>query len=165
MTEYVKYAAVLLVLAVVQKTLIWVLAVTSYEITPDILLIGLVYVSIRKGKIAGSLGGFLFGLLLDFFSFSFLGLMALAKASAGFTAGFFNNENKVEKNTQSYIFIIIIFISSLINNVIYFMLYFQGTILSFKDILLRYVIPTAIYTAVIGILPLIIIKRRAAKRY
>jgi rod shape-determining protein MreD len=165
MTEYVKYAVILLVLAVVQKTLIWVFAVTNYEITPDILLIGVVYISIRKGKIAGSLGGFLFGLLLDFFSFSFLGLMALSKASAGFAAGFFNNENKIEKNTQSYVFIIIIFFCSLINNVIYFMLYFQGTILSFKDILLRYVIPTAIYTAVIGILPLIILKRKVVKRY
>jgi rod shape-determining protein MreD len=164
MAEYVKYAVLLLVLAVVQKTLIWLLAVTSYEITPDILLIGLVYVSIRKGKITGSIGGFLFGLIFDFFSFSFLGLMALAKASAGFTAGFFNSENKIERYTQSYVFIIIVFFCSLINNFLYFVLYFQGTILSFGDILLRYVIPTAVYTALFSIFPLIFIHRKVFRR-
>jgi rod shape-determining protein MreD len=154
----------LLVLAVVQKTLIWLLAVTSYEITPDILLIGLVYVSIKKGKIAGSIGGFLFGLIFDFFSFSFLGLMALAKASAGFTAGFFNNENKIDRYTQSYVFIIIVFFCSLINNFLYFVLYFQGTILSFGGIIMRYVIPTAVYTALVSIFPLIFIKRKVFSR-
>jgi len=82
MGEYVKYAILLIVLAVVQKTLIWLLAVTSYDITPDIVLIGLVYISIQKGKITGSVGGFVIGLILDFFSFSFLGLMALSKTTA-----------------------------------------------------------------------------------
>lgn len=164
MAEYVKYAVLLLVLAVVQKTLIWLLAVTSYEITPDILLIGIVYISIKKGKITGSILGFLFGLIFDFFSFSFLGLMALAKASAGFTAGFFNNENKIDRYTQSYVFIIIVFLCSLINNFLYFVLYFQGTILSFGDIIFRYVIPTAIYTALISIFPLIYIHRKVFKR-
>jgi rod shape-determining protein MreD len=164
MAEYVRYAVLLLFLAIVQKTLIWLLAVTSYEITPDILLIGLVYVSIRKGKIAGSISGFLFGLLFDFFSFSFLGLMALAKASTGFIAGFFNRENKIDRYTQSYVFIVIVFFCSLINNFLYFVLYFQGTILSFGDILLRYVIPTAVYTALVSIFPLIVIRRRVFKR-
>lgn len=164
MAEYVRYGILLLVLVIVQKTLIWLIAVTSYEITPDILLIGIVYVSIRKGKITGSISGFLFGLLFDFFSFSFLGLMALAKATAGFTAGFFNRENKIERYTQSYVFLIIVFFCSLINNFLYFVLYFQGTILSFGDILFRYVIPTAVYTALVSIFPLIVIHRKVFKR-
>ncbi len=165
MAEYVKYGLMLLLLAVIQKTLIWLLAVTSYEITPDILLIGLVFVSIKKGKMTGSIGGFIFGLLIDFFSFSFLGLMALAKASAGFTAGFFNTENKIERYTQSYVFVIIVFVCSLINNFIYFIFYYQGTVLSLGDILFRYIVPTAVYTALVSILPLIFFQRRAIKRF
>ena len=164
MGEYVKYAILLIVLAVVQKTLIWLLAVTSYDITPDIVLIGLVYISIQKGKITGSVGGFVIGLILDFFSFSFLGLMALSKTTAGFMAGFFNNENKIERYTKSYVFVIIVFVCSLVNNVLYFALYFQGTLLSFTDVLLRYVIPTAIYTAFISILPLIFIRKKVLYR-
>jgi rod shape-determining protein MreD len=164
MAEYVKYAVLLLVLAVVQKTLIWLIAVTSYDITPDVVLIGLVYVGIRKGKIAGSVAGFLIGFIIDFFSFSFLGLMALSKASGGFLAGFFNNENKVERNTRSYVFIIIVFFCSLLNNILYFLFYFQGTLLSFGDVLLRYIIPTAVYTAVISIVPLFLIRKKVIIR-
>jgi rod shape-determining protein MreD len=164
MAEYVKYGLLLLLLAVVQKTLMFLLAVTSYEITPDILLIGLVFVSIKKGKMTGSIAGFVFGLLIDFFSFSFLGLMALSKAAAGFTAGFFNGENKTERNSGSYVFVIIVFVCSIINNFIYFIFYYQGTVVSFGEIMLRYVIPTAIYTSLISILPLIFFQRKAFKR-
>ena len=125
MSEYLKSAIFLVFLVIVQKTLIWLVALTHYEITPDILLIGLVLLGIRKGKIAGSVGGFLSGLLLDFMSFSFLGLMALSKATAGFVSGYFNNENKIERYTKSYIFIIIVFTCSVLNNLIYFVFYFQ----------------------------------------
>lgn len=164
MAEYVRYAVLLVLLAIVQKTLIWLLAVTSYDITPDIVLIGLVYIGIQKGKITGSVGGFVIGLILDIFSFSFLGLMALSKASAGFLAGFFNYENKIERYTRSYIFVIIVFVCSLVNNVLYFALYYQGTLLGFTDILLRYIIPTAVYTSIIGILPLIFVRKRVIIR-
>lgn len=160
MIEYLKYAGILLVLIIVQKTLIGLIDVTSYKITPDIVLIGLVYVSIRKGKITGSVAGFVSGLILDFFSFSFIGLMALAKAVSGFFSGFFNIENKIERYLNSYIFIIIVSAASLINNIIYFTIYFQGTNLSFTDVLLRYVVPTTIYTALFSIFPVIFARRR-----
>jgi rod shape-determining protein MreD len=161
MAEYVRYAILLVILAIVQKTLIWLLAVTSYDITPDIVLIGLVYVGIQKGKITSSIGGFVIGLIIDFFSFSFLGLMALSKASAGFLAGFFNNENKIDRYSKSYVFVIVVFVCSLVNNVLYFAVYYQGTLLSFTDISLRYIIPTAVYTALVSILPLIFLKKRS----
>ena len=164
MTEYVKYAVLLLVLAAVQKTLIFLLKATSFDITPDIVLIGLVYIGIRKGKITGSVGGFLIGMVIDFFSFSFLGLMALSKASAGFLAGFFNDENKIERFSKSYIFVIIVFVCSLVNNILYFALYYQGMPLSFADVSMRYIIPTAVYTALISILPLMIISKRVSIR-
>jgi len=88
--------------------------------------------------------------------------MALAKATAGFIAGFFNNENKIDIYTSSYQFLLIVFFCSLANNLIYFGIYFQGTVLSFPQLLLRYVLPTAIYTAVIATLPLVMMKRRPA---
>jgi rod shape-determining protein MreD len=164
MGEYLKYALILLVLIVIQKTLIWVLAVTSYEVTPDIVLIGLVYVGIKRGKIVGSISGFLSGLVLDLFSFSFIGLMALSKSVAGFVSGFFFGENKTEKNLKTYAFVLIVFFCSVINNTIYFMIYFQGTNLVFWDVLLRYTLPTAVYTAIFSIIPVIFARRRSAMR-
>jgi rod shape-determining protein MreD len=160
MSEYLKSAIFLVFLVIVQKTLIWLVALTHYEITPDILLIGLVLLGIRKGKIAGSVGGFLSGLLLDFMSFSFLGLMALSKATAGFVSGYFNNENKIERYTKSYIFIIIVFTCSILNNLIYFIFYFQGMSLSFFEIVIKYILPTGIYTAVFSVIPVIFNRRK-----
>jgi rod shape-determining protein MreD len=160
MAEYFKSALFLVFLVIVQKTLIWLVALTHYEITPDILLIGLVLLGIRKGKIAGSVGGFLSGLLLDFMSFSFLGLMALSKATAGFVSGYFNNENKIERYTKSYVFIIIVFTCSVLNNLIYFIFYFQGMSLSFFEIVIKYILPTGIYTAIFAVIPVIFNRRK-----
>jgi rod shape-determining protein MreD len=164
LNEYLKYAGLIAVLIIVQKTLVWLIAVTSYEITPDIVLIGLVYVSLKKGKIAGSAGGFVSGLILDFVSFSFLGLMALSKTVAGFIAGFFSNESKIERYVSSYMFVLIVFFCSLINNVIYFMIYFQGTMLAPVDILVRYVLPTSVYTSFISVLAVIFNRNKLFKR-
>jgi rod shape-determining protein MreD len=164
MAEYVRYTVILLILVILQKTLIWLLAVTNYEITPDIVMIGLVYVGIRKGKLVSSSGGFLFGLIIDLFSFSFLGLSALSKCAGGFVSGYFNNENKIERFTHTYIFIFIVLLCSFINNLIYFTIYFQGTNLSFLEILIRYIIPTSIYTAVFGILPVIFTRKKVLFR-
>lgn len=159
--EYLKYAGLIIALIIIQKTLIWLIAVTSFDVTPDLVLIGVVYIGIRDGKIAGSVSGFLAGLIIDFISFSFLGLMALSKASAGFASGFFSNdESKIDKYTNSYIFVIIVFVCSLVNNMIYFAFYFQGTSLTLLDIVIRYVIPTAVYTSVFAIVPTIFAKRR-----
>jgi rod shape-determining protein MreD len=158
--EYVKYAGLLLLLIIIQKTLIWLLAVTQFEVTPDIVLIGLVLIGINKGKITGSIAGFVSGMVLDLLSFSFIGLMAFSKATAGFIAGYFNNENKIDTYTRGYQFVLIVFFCSFVNNLIYFGIYFQGTVLTFGGLLLRYVVPTAVYTAVIAILPLVVMKRR-----
>ncbi|MCI0450317.1 MAG: rod shape-determining protein MreD [Chlorobi bacterium] len=160
MAENLKYAALLLVLVIVQKTLVWLIAVTSYEVTPDIVLVGLAYVGIKRGKIDGSIAGFLSGLLLDLFSFSFIGLMALSKSAAGFLSGFFNNENKIERYLSSYGFVLIVFFCSIVNNIFYFTIYFQGTNLVFSDVLLRYILPTAVYTSIISIIPVIFARKK-----
>jgi len=162
--EYLKYSGIMLLLIIVQKTLIWLLAITSYEVTPDIVMIGLVYIGIKKGKITGSVSGFLSGLILDIFSFSFIGLMALSKASAGFISGFFYEETKMERYLNTYIFTIIVIFCSLINNIIYFTIYFQGTNLVFGDILFRYIVPTTVYTAIFSIIPIIFARRRRFAR-
>ncbi len=164
MIEYLKYAGLLAALIIIQKTLIWLIAVTSYEITPDIVLIGVIFVSMRKGKIAGSISGFAAGLLIDFLSFSFLGLMALSKTVAGFLGGLFDDESKLERYLSSYIFVIIVLFCSLVNNTIYFMVYFQGTMLSASDILIRYIVPTSVYTAFVSIIAVLLNRKRLFTR-
>ena len=86
--------------------------------------------------------------------------MGLSKAAAGFASGFFNNENKIETYTRGYAFVMIVFFCSLINNLIYFGVYFQGSTLTFSELLFRYAIPTAVYTGLISFLPVMFVKRR-----
>ncbi len=164
MTEYIKFAIALALLIIVQKAFMWLIALTEYQVTPDLVLIGVVYMGIKKGKISGSISGFVSGLIFDLLSFSFLGLSALSKATAGFMSGFFNNENKIDRYTQTYIFTLIVFLSSLFNNFLYFSLYFQGTSLSIPLIIIRYVVPTAIYTALFSVIVIIFERRSSRKR-
>lgn len=164
MKEYLKYAAILLGLIILQKTFVSFIDVTEFRITPDLVIIGLVYVGIKKGKIPGSITGFAAGLVLDIFSFSFIGLMALAKTVAGFVSGFFNNEQKIERYLNSYIFIIIVSICSLVNNSVYYLFYFQGTNLLPADIFIRYILPTTVYTALFAVFPVLFARRRRFAR-
>jgi rod shape-determining protein MreD len=151
MIDYLRYAGLLIILIILQKLIDWLLPVTSLGITPDVVLIGLVYLSIKEGKIPGTVSGFLAGLIIDILSFSFLGLAALSKSSAGFFAGFFNDEDKLERYYTTYVFVLIVFGASLINNSIYFLLYFQGTNLGIMDIFIRYIITTSLYTSFVSV--------------
>jgi hypothetical protein len=90
--------------------------------------------------------------------------MALSKSVAGFVSGFFYDEAKVERYLGSYIFVLIVIFVSLFNNSIYFMIYFQGTSLELTDIMLRYVIPTSVYTALLSVFPVIFARRRRFAR-
>lgn len=164
MKEYLKYALILAVLVLIQKTLIWIFAVTEYSITPDIVLIGIVYTGLNKGKTGGSLSGFFTGLLMDILSFSFIGLMALSKTTAGFISGFFSNENKQENYLGGTVFFVACLVCSLTSSFIYYYIYFQGSGLQFTDILLRYVAPTSLYTMIFTFIPVIFLKKKRAYR-
>lgn len=164
MLEYLKYSGILIGLIILQLGINWLLPVTSYKITPDVTLIGIVYISINKGKIVGSVSGFFSGLVLDLISFSFLGLSTLSKTSAGFFAGFFFRENKINKYLSTYIFVLIVLFTSLVNNFFYYVLYYQGSSLQIIDIALRYILPTSIYTSFISVIPLMFFRKRLFKR-
>ncbi len=57
---------------------------------PNFLLICVLYFSIRNGKVAGEITGFVSGLLLDFLSGSPFGLNCLVRTTLGFLGGFFH---------------------------------------------------------------------------
>lgn len=164
MKDYLKYSGILLGLIILQKTVVNFIDVTEFKVTPDLVIIGIVYYAIKRGKIHGSVAGFASGLILDIFSFSFIGLMALSKTVAGFAAGFFYDEQKTERLLNSYIFVLIVSICSIINNAVYYGFYFQGTNLAFLDILIRYILPTTVYTALFSVIPVIFARKRRFAR-
>jgi rod shape-determining protein MreD len=153
--------ALTLMVVLLQTTIAQYLAVAGFS--PDIALIWIVYLSIRRGQITGTVAGFLVGLVLDLLSGNdgMLGLAALSKTVGGFTAGYFFNENKTVQTLGSYRFILIILSVSLVHNLIYFIIFLQGSGAHWWQAILLYGIPAALYTAAVGLIPTFVFARRA----
>jgi rod shape-determining protein MreD len=131
------------------------------DVLPDIILLWIVYIALREGQLAGTAAGFLLGLILNFTSSSeLLGLPALAKTFAGFVAGYFYNENKTEHTLSGYQFLLILAFSSIVHNLIYFLIFLQGSGIGWGDAVLHYGIATTIYTVVVGLVPMFVFARK-----
>ena len=156
--SYLKYFIFLVVLILVQKTFIWLIALSNLNITPDIVIIAVVYIGIKKGKIEGAIAGFLAGLVIDYLSGSFIGLLALSYSIAGFISGFFKDEN--DKYLTKYFFLLVVFVCSLIVYFLYFTIYFQGASINFSEIIIKYVFTTSAYTTIISIVYALFLKKK-----
>jgi len=151
MPGFIKYILLLTVALIIQKTFIWVVAVSSYNITPDLVLIVLVYITIREGKIYGILSGFFAGLIIDLLAGTFLGLLAISNTITFFIIGNFKDES--EKNLKSINFILITGLASLITNFLYFEIFFQSaaTSISMIEVIYKYILPSVFYTMLISV--------------
>jgi rod shape-determining protein MreD len=131
-------------------------------IVPDIPLILVVYLALRRGQIVGTVVGFGMGLALDLLggTESMLGLSALAKTSAGFIAGYFYNENKMSQILGGYQFVVIVTLASAVHNLLYFLVFLQGSGINWTMTLLRYGLPTTLYTAAVSVIPMFVSARK-----
>lgn len=159
--KYVKYFVILFVLILVQKTLIWLISLSTLNITPDLVLIAIVYISVSEGKIFGSIAGFLAGFAIDLVSGTFLGLTALSYSIAGFAAGAFISDG--DKYLTKINFLIVVFLSSMISNFIFYLIYFQGLSLNLIEIFSKYILTTSTYTTLVSIIYIIFPRKKALK--
>lgn len=153
MTEFrVKTGLFALGIFLLQVTFVPLIDVGGF--TPDLLIPWLIYVGIRRGHMEATLSGFAIGLVQDAATSQFFGLATLAKCVAGFSAGYFFNENTAEQTLGSYRFLLAIVVVGLIHNVLYFGIFYQGSDQSVILATLRSGLGTAIYSSVLGILPM-----------
>lgn len=82
------WAILFIVCFVLQTTLVPV--ITVFGIQPDLTMIALLILSLRRGSMSGLWVGFALGLAQDLYSPSILGQHALAKTVVGFCIGLFN---------------------------------------------------------------------------
>jgi rod shape-determining protein MreD len=153
--------ALTILFVLLQTTIAQYVAVAG--LSPDIALIWIVYLSLRRGQITGTVAGFFTGLVLDLLSGNdgMLGLAALSMTAGGFMAGYFFNENKTLQTLGSYRFILIILSVSLVHNLIYFIIFLQGSGAHWWQAILLYGFPAALYTAAVGLIPTFVFARRA----
>lgn len=93
--------------------------ITIAGIVPDLILITLVYYSISRNQLYGTILGASYGLLLDLITGSLLGSSMLSKTIAGFSAGYFSSETKKEINTGTYYFSFIVLLCAVLDDVVF----------------------------------------------
>jgi rod shape-determining protein MreD len=160
MRRAIPYTLLSLLFLVVQTTVIPFLGIRT--IVPDILVVWIVYLAVRDGHIAGSTAGFLLGLGVDLLSGSdgMLGLSSLAKSVAGFAAGYFHNENKTQQTLGGTMLLVAVGVAALLHNMIYFLIFLQGSSLDVWAMVFQYGLPATLYTVAFALLPMFAFARK-----
>jgi len=158
MNKHVKFILTSIFLIVVQTTVIRYLSLEG--IIPDLLLIMIVYISITEGQISGTLYGFGIGLLFDIITGGVIGISSLSKSIAGFISGYFFSENKIELTLGSYRFLLILLFVSSIHNLIYFLIFVQGSEISTLYAISNVGLTSALYTTTVSILMVLVFARK-----
>lgn len=153
--NYLKPVLIFIPLAALQ--LVIVPLITVLDVAPNLILILIVYYTLIYGQIFGIILGFVLGLIFDLISGGMLGTSALAFTVATFIAGYFYNENKIDINTASLLFVIILFLCGVINSFLYSSIMTDNPDVNFINLFLYIGILPGLYTAVLG-LPIIIFK-------
>ncbi|MFQ5648769.1 MAG: rod shape-determining protein MreD [bacterium] len=115
------------------------------ETTPDLGVIVVILVSMRRGKIHGVGCGFVAGLVFDFFGSGFLGVSSLAKSTSAFVAGTWSNEHMQRRLGVA---VGQLFVTILVHDVLYFSILTIGTSLGLGHTFFTRVLPQTCYTLV-----------------
>ncbi len=158
MQKNLRLVLISIVLLALQTTVVTFTSIGN--IIPDILLIWIVYVAVTEGQIPATVFGFFIGITMDLVSGQFLGLSALTKTVAGFLAGYFYHENKIDITLGNYQFIVIVAIVSLVHNVIYFAIFTQGSGIGLLSALGELGLLSTMYTTIIAMIPMFIASRK-----
>ncbi|MBM4166205.1 MAG: rod shape-determining protein MreD [Ignavibacteria bacterium] len=148
------------------RSILWGVALIAFQTTvvrlisiegvmPDVVVLWIVVIALREGQIAGTVSGFVSGLILDIISGDFLGIGALSKTICGFLSGYFYDEFKSSEVVGTYRFFFAVIFSSLVHNIVFFVVYLQGSEIEFVRTIIQYGIGTTAYTSAIGIIPLL----------
>jgi rod shape-determining protein MreD len=130
-------------------------------IVPDLILILLVFYTIKNNQIYGMVLGFIFGFLFDIITGSLLGSSVISKTITGFTAGYFSNENKRELYLKSYAFPLIVLLCGIIDSFVYSFFSSSNLNSNFMLIMLQQGIFPGVYTAALSIIVLFFMPKRS----
>ena len=118
------------------------------EISPDFVLLLVVYVALQKRPEYGSMVGFVVGLFQDLFNPELLGLNALTKTLVGYAVSVISA--KTEPDSAPVLFLVV-GAAAFLNDFVY-LIFFTGLHLGKFFILLATVsVPSALYSALMGV--------------
>ncbi len=115
-------------------------------VRPDLTLIALTAVALRRGPVGGLYAGLFLGLVQDVYAVSTLGAGMLAKSLVGYALGFF--EDRVMK-VMAATRMLLLAAALAVHDLAYFAAAgYRGV--QFWDAMLRHSLPSAVYTLVLG---------------
>ena len=147
--KYIYYSIIALIFIIIHLTLLNL--ISFYELAPDLLLILCVWIAINEGQFKAMFIGFAIGFIFDLVSFDVVGTNALSKTIVCFIAGFYYKEGKEMQIIGSYKFLMIILLSSIVNNILYTIFYIKPSDIGFFSFFFRYGFLSAIYTTCISL--------------
>lgn len=157
MNRHLGYLIKALILLVVQVNITGMVSISG--ISPDFLLIFIVYLAVREGQLYVIPWGFFIGLALDLSTGTVIGLSAFSKTMAAFTAGYFYSENKVLMTLATYRFLLLVLLTAFVHNAVYFLVFTLGSGIGFFGAVFGYGLISALFTAIFAILPMLVSAR------
>ncbi|MDX9790708.1 MAG: rod shape-determining protein MreD [Candidatus Kapaibacterium sp.] len=151
--RYVYYSIAALLIVIFQITFVSLIEVGG--LTPNLMIILVVWITLSEGQFAGLFAGFIAGLIFDVATFDLIGTNALAQTVNGFVSGFFHKPGKEDLTLKRFSFIITVFIGSVFHNSVYFFLYLKLSELDFFSFFFKYGIATSLYTTVFAVLAIL----------
>jgi len=137
------YTGLLLVGIVLQLKIVPLFAIRN--ITPDLVLIIIISISVRSGRLTGIIFGFISGIIFDFFGSGFVGVSSLSSCLAAFFAGYWGNE-QFERRVD--LMVGLLFLTIFIHDIVYFPILSIGSLTGFWSVIFKNVIPHTFYTLV-----------------
>lgn len=89
------------------------------NIAPNLVFVLITYFTLKNGQVYGTLLGFILGFFLDLASGGLLGAFMFSFTLSAFITGYFYNENKIELNTESFFYLVILSITGSSNAFVY----------------------------------------------
>jgi rod shape-determining protein MreD len=157
MKRHAGYVLKALILLFVQASLVQMISLKG--ISPDLLLIFIVYLALREGQMYVLPWGFAIGLVLDFSTGTVIGLSALSKTVAAFTAGYFYSDNKIVMTLSTYRFLLLVLFTALVHNAIYFTVFTMGSDIGLFSAVFGLGLASALFTTTVAILPMLVSAR------
>ncbi|UCE04713.1 MAG: rod shape-determining protein MreD [bacterium] len=151
--QLVKYIIIYFLLLFVEKNLLHLISIK--EVTPDLILIFVIIISLGEKKSKATIIGFFAGLIQDVFTTGFFGLSALTKTIVGFWGTFFQQPKK-RYNLSTYAIAVSILV--IVHEIIFRFIYNLGTHIGFFQLVVQIMFPRALYTLLFALIIYLIFK-------
>lgn len=143
-SKFIYYSIATLLICLLQLSFSFLISIKN--VTPDLLILLVVWITLYDGKIAGLTSGFVIGFLYDYLSLNVLGVNALTKTIAAYITSFFYKENEFWNILKSYKIFIISITVIFIHNIFYYLFMINLTEANIWSMYFKYVFGSTIYT-------------------